>query len=310
MSQTSLPRLAVLSASVFALVLGLPAAIGQTPAQCATGPAYQLTATPVGSVVYDPFSGADLRVGVSLQARRTGNGGACAAQLAIASAVTAETKVSLKRGADILGAHFVRRGQDAKLNAGLLPLTESVVVPAFGGTGALELELVIPKAQLVRPGTYRVELSLRLQNQAGGLLGSVSSLPIDVVAPTIVQARFEGGGDYATTTYESIDLGDISVPSSATRRLIVRSTSPTSVTIESAGRGALVHQNEALAPKIAYNFRIDGTAVDLSGPSSRTLGASTDQVGRTLTIEVSAPGAMGAIAGAYRDQITFRIDAQ
>ena len=310
MLQTHPTRLVASTASLFAIALALPAASGQTPAQCATGPAYELTATPIGSVVYDPFSAADLRVGVSLQARRTGNGAACSAQLVIASSITAETTVSLKAGADGLGGHFVRRGQDAKLNAGQLPLTEAVVIPAFGGNGALELDLVIPKAQLVRPGSYRVNLSLRLQNQSAGLLGAASTLPVVVVAPTIVQARFDGGGDYAATTYESIDLGNLSQPISVLRKMIIRSTSPTSVTIESAGKGTLVHESEPLAPKIAYSMKIDGAAANLAGPTSLALAAATDQVGRSLTIEIAAPKAAGAYAGAYRDQITFRIDAQ
>lgn len=148
--------------------------------------------------------------------------------------------------------------------------------------------------QFVRPGDYVHTLRVTIADR-------VTTLPLIVtVLPTM---RFEGDTDGST---QRLDLGDVTQGSSARSDFYFRTNSALAITLVSDNHGALLHEQGKAYGSIAYNARLSGQAVDLTGASGDTVelpyAGTTIQTG---SLEVDVPPTPHQYAGQYRDVITL-----
>ena len=175
--------------------------------------------------------------------------------------------------------------------------------PGVGGQSIM-LFFTIPPSQFVRGGYYDGQLLLRLFRDDGGSPELVSELPVALIAPvaSILQVRSAEFGPGVRET--TIDLGDLTVPSTQSLNFEVISNATVGVTFVSRNNGFLAH--EFSAPGVPYDLRLNGTQLSLDGSAQQRLDLATPGARSVAEVEIAVrPVPDGLAAGRYADSLTI-----
>lgn len=219
---------------------------------------------------------------------------------------------------DGLNYHFppymlLRQGQKVFVQANEAASTASfpttINVPGGGSTMSVPFQIALPPNWNVDAGNYSQRLQLSLVDSSSGELFDQMILKLNFTVPSaatlaVVGATSGAGG------MKVIALGQLS-QTHETRSpdfdLLVWSNAAYRVTFASDNRGQLVHSNGV--DHVTYRMTINGTAIDLSGPSSFPFNRRTSSTGDFHRLAVIVPPVGQAPAGDYRDRITVTVTA-
>ena len=152
------------------------------------------------------------------------------------------------------------------------------------------LYFTIPPSQFVRGGYYDGQLLLRLFRDDGGAPELVAELPVALIAPvaSILQVRSEefAGGARETT----IDLGDLTVPSTRSINFELVSNATVGVSFASQNNGVLAHEFSAIRNSIRSAVEWDADVTRWFGPAAPRHGSTRrEQRGRGRNRRCSVP---------------------
>ncbi len=166
------------------------------------------------------------------------------------------------------------------------------------------LYFTIPPGQFVRGGYYDGQLLVRLFRDDGATPELVSELPVALIAPvaSILKVRadeFVGGAREAT-----IDLGDLTVPSTRTVNFDLVSNATVEVSFDSRNGGLLAH--EFGAPGVPYDLRLNGTQLSLEGLARQRIDMAAPGASSAAEVEIAISQIPGRLAaGRYSDSLTI-----
>lgn len=184
-----------------------------------------------------------------------------------------------------------------------------VLIPA-NAERRVRLELRLNPGQVVRAGHYDDQLRLQLQSAGGATLTNVRRTPVSVRVPPRAQVNVAGtAGAFASGLRSSVlDLGDLSGGSRGRVYLQVRSNEAVRIRLVSQNRGVLRHTTIA-DQTIPYQFSVDGSAVDLRGPTRLVRSPPRTLDGAAYLGVATVAPVSNRFAGEYRDVITITVDA-
>ena len=176
----------------------------------------------------------------------------------------------------------------------------------------LTVRLSIPAGQTVAAGDYAERVAVRLFDRRGG--GRLSD-EVGVSLRTRVDSRAEinlarqpGLGFDAGRSYDVVDFEELETGESRAIVLRVRANAAYRLTLTSENAGALVRAGPGRSQRIAYAARLDGRAVDLTGPAlvlRDPLGAGASE---ELIFDVTIAEIGAATAGDYADLVTVYVE--
>jgi hypothetical protein len=253
---------------------------------------------------YDPFSPAPTVIPFEIGIRN-GSNAACEVRLAMHG---------------VPGARFIRaHGQIEYVittAAGMIVRNEPthqygvpIQLSAKGRT-TVRLAVRIAPGQIVRSGPYNDRIDLDLFSASGASLDKTVGLPAQVRVQSKTQINISGIDSAFGTGIRpsSIDFG-ILVPGAERKvYLQLRSNVEARIRIESENKGMLVNPSLGPTATVPYSLTIDGTLVQLTGPTTlnRRPPATLDGINYDMIARVGEFGER--FAGVYKDTVTFVVE--
>ena len=167
------------------------------------------------------------------------------------------------------------------------------------------LWLRVEHSTLAPPGSYFGYLELRevtpsLHSNSTHVFTATEI--VYEVEPSVALA-FDASWGASTGTYFNISLGDLTLGASRMFDMVLESNTDVVVEVSSENKGYLTHEGDS-SQKIAYNFRIQRSNLDLSTSSSVPLDFNEKYANWRVPIMIRVPTASTKmLAGNYMDTI-------
>lgn len=167
--------------------------------------------------------------------------------------------------------------------------------------------LLVEQDSVIAAGEYgRIVQAMLRSPEAADSFSARSTLLLRSIPRA--QANFAGtsSGFASGTSAQAIDLGTLTTGEQRTAMLQVRANTVAHLFVASANTGYLVGSDTGQA-RIRYGLAIDGTPVDLTAPSSRTIAPPLTIDGVALELRVTVGEVGGMPSGRYSDTITIDV---
>lgn len=261
----------------------------------------------VAHVTYDPFSPSQSILEFSLRVRNSGDQ-ACRTRLYLRPvAGTAR----LRHNSDSLALQFEGNAGPGSPRAGELdPFV--MLVPA-GGDADLTVRGIVPAQQVVPPGLYDAQFSLRADAEDGAEVAlGTSSVAFEADVLPRVEMSISGTASSGLAA-SSLAPASIEFPNARTgqsERVFVNvwSNGPVMVSLTSLNGGILRHTQHADLTPIAYTASFRGNPLALAGISRFEESPPVSLSGASYELSVTLGDVALRYAGQYRDVITVTVD--
>ncbi len=181
------------------------------------------------------------------------------------------------------------------------------VMVAAGGAIELRPQLVVEGAQRGVSGRYDAQIDVLYRDDRAPQRAVTSALTVAANVVPSVQANFvglDGGADSSAT----LALGELSTGLKRSIGLQLRANADVDVTVTSQNRGRLVRDGGG--GDIRYDLAIGGGQVNLQQIDQVKLRLADSVRGNTQQMQIEVGNIDRAVAGTYRDTVTFRISAR
>ncbi len=294
----AMPRILALSLSALALGAVSSPAVACAPEFLRAAQTISLTATEVGD-------SARVEASEQLLIRNSGEG-ECNAFLRIARFSTSDPdparNFSITSGGQVIDI----LPSEVSAASSASDLFVPAIASGGGDSRSVPLRFSFPATWGVASGTSTETLLVQLIDETGQVFDDLI-LTVNLNVLPSVELRIVGAT--GTNRIARIDLGALN-PRAITRSdpfgVLVKSTSPYTVTFASSNGGALVH--DVASDRIEYDLRAGGREVDLSGANPGAFGRLTTGLGELHALEITVPPFV-AQAGEYTDRVVITVSA-
>jgi hypothetical protein len=186
----------------------------------------------------------------------------------------------------------------------------------LGTVRPLSFVFHIPPSQLVAPGTYSDQISIRIYsayNDQGAPQATANVTFQAAVAPVAGLCLVPtGSGFNNSSTSQTLDFGNLAEGQSKNCDLLVLKNTSCTVGFTSASQGVLKTTPTSSSDQIPYVCTVNGSALNLAQTASVSLppGVSPTQDGTRLPVNITIGAIGNAAAGNYRDDITVTVTVQ
>ncbi len=176
----------------------------------------------------------------------------------------------------------------------------------------LAFTFYIPPSQLVAPGAYTDQVTVRIYeryNDTGAALDSRTITLTAMVVPAAILSVVPTGSGFSSSTSQNLNFGTLSAGQSLGCDLLVRKNTSCKITFSSLNGGVMKLIPKPTADKVTYSCSVNQTVLDLASPAQISLpsGVSPSQDGDRLPINFTIGDPSRAAAGDYQDQITITV---
>ena len=178
----------------------------------------------------------------------------------------------------------------------------------------LSFTLYIPPSQLVLPGTYTDQVSIRIYqsyNDTGVLMDSRTITITAVVIPGAALSLVPTGSGFSASTSQNLNFGNLALGQNQGCDLLVRKNTGCNITFSSLNGGVMKIIPTPTADQVPYACTVNGSLLNLATTAQMNLpsGVSPSQDGNRLPINITIGDPADASAGDYQDQIIITVVA-